>query len=543
MSARRGQNMLLLTLALFLLALMVTMTLGIASRIRENHELQTLADAAAYSGAVVNARAYNNMSIVNRLEVSYWVAMAADESIISWTSYAVAALSAAINGAKALGSTSTMPDGCAANDDEADALYDSLVAEYGVLIPSNAAWDTGDHLVGAEALQIQGKISQLREEIREPPNGVAYKLYQERAQQQIAKQIVQNSRIGGLRVIEGGGGFSPTQGPNFVSRREVGCDWNGGPGGPGQNGTGICSNAAWNENMLEAALGTRANGFLRTRGVVPARIAAIFGRFIGQNGVDAISISGPVGEGYWSSSRDGTHTTVFAWGDDHGVVTTTVSDVGGACTRTQALPALAFVKSTDRADRSDQHEIVPKAQLPVDVAEPPDERHTMGSCANSCPSVWVRTPTFQPDETANRERNAHGQPKTVVALERDYADAAYQRPWELNFRFRFSAQGSTFDNRGERLVTSGLDISKASAFATGITYYHRKQQWREHPNLLNPFWRATLVPADVDRDTAIATNASSDIADVSTSYFQGDHRWQADAYRQMVVNAGFRGLH
>ena len=95
----RGQNLVLLVLTLFLLTLMVTMTLGIAARVRENHELQTVTDSAAYSNAVVNARAYNNIAIENRVQVSHWVALAADESLISYAGWSIAALAAAHNAA------------------------------------------------------------------------------------------------------------------------------------------------------------------------------------------------------------------------------------------------------------------------------------------------------------------------------------------------------------------------------------------------------------------------------------------------------------
>ena len=84
----RGQNLVLLALTMLFLALMVTMTIGLGLRIRQKHELQNLADTAAYSNAVMTARTFNNMAAINRLEVSYWVAMAADESLISWTGYA-----------------------------------------------------------------------------------------------------------------------------------------------------------------------------------------------------------------------------------------------------------------------------------------------------------------------------------------------------------------------------------------------------------------------------------------------------------------------
>jgi hypothetical protein len=41
-------------------------------------------------------------------------------------------------------------------------------------------------------------------------------------------------------------------------------------------------------------------------------------------------------------------------------------------------------------------------------------------------------------------------------------------------------------------------MPKLSAVANGIAYYHRRTAIGEPPNMLNPFWRATLVPGEVD---------------------------------------------
>jgi hypothetical protein len=59
---------------------------------------------------------------------------------------------------------------------------------------------------------------------------------------------------------------------------------------------------------------------------------------------------------------------------------------------------------------------------------------------------------------------------------------------------------------------TGIDLKKdgampSGALATGIAYYHRIAArdplvWNEPPNLLNPFWRATLVPIDIDEKRA-----------------------------------------
>jgi hypothetical protein len=160
----------------------------------------------------------------------------------------------------------------------------------------------------------------------------------------------------------------------------------------------------------------------------------------------------------------------------------------------------------------------------------------MGTCTPLCPSVWVRTVGFKP---ADSESDAWGQPKMVVALERDLSARTF--PWELHFKFPFSAVGQAreWDGRGQELHTqtgNGLSIRRQTAISTGIAYYHRRHHWEEFPNLLNPFWRATLAPMDVD------SRQPNRAPDLARSLSSPDYKWQRDAYRQLV-GAGFEGLH
>ncbi|MBX7098799.1 MAG: hypothetical protein K1X89_13915 [Myxococcaceae bacterium] len=531
MSAPRGQNLVLLTMGLFLITLMVTTTLGIASRVKDNHELQTLADAAAYSSAVVNARAYNNAALLNRVQVAQWVTMAADESLIDWTSYTRAALGAAHQQATEMQSLSGHTNSGCNVTTPAINLTNRLDLELngGFIVGPN--WDKMDDNAGDEAQSVQGAIGAMRDQIHDD---MTVRLFFERSNQLMAKAMVARAQLPGVKVIEGPG----NQGPNGVSRREAGC-----PAGSPGTGSGLCRNSEWGDRMRDAALGSRTDAFLRFRGVVPAALQARFDAIrTSIAGIQTLALTPPVGEGYWADGLEGVNSRQIAFGDDHSgnAVTITLVAPGGACSATNlGKPAISRLVSTHIDDNADEHTWDP---VPNPDNRPPKDRHTMGSCQPNCPSVWVRTSNFNAGPT----NDANGQPKVVVALERDYTQV--QRPWELNFDFHFSPTGSRFDNRGERLVSQNIDISKASAFATGMTYYHRRQpnpgdRWQEFPNLLNPFWRATLVPADVDRDTNVPQPSSSDVQDVDTTYFQPAHTWQADVYREMVVNGGFKGLH
>lgn len=80
-----------------------------------------------------------------------------------------------------------------------------------------------------------------------------------------------------------------------------------------------------------------------------------------------------------------------------------------------------------------------------------------------------------------------GQPVVPVFLTRSFPLAG--DPWAKKFHFGFTQRGSDFDMQQADVMT---------ASAAGVAHYHRREHLGEPPNLLNPFWRATLQPLEVD---------------------------------------------
>lgn len=534
----RGQNLVLLALTMLFLVLMVTMTVGLGLRVRQKRELQQLADASAYSNAVMTARAFNNMALLNRLQVSYWVAMAADQSLISWTSYARAMGNGTYRAADAL-----LAQRCArrlppATRRQLEAFRDDvggyLDAEYGGA--RAGLWGQMDYNAGKEALNIQGQIVGLRFElapgvVTPAPDSRREELFRQLRSQQLTRQILALSRQADVSILENGAGREPNTAAQ-VSMREVDCDY-GGSGdepltGATPAGSGLCLRASWNENMLQAAMGSRGNRFLTGRTDVPGKVRAKLDALAANYDEVRVGYAGKSGSAYWGTrkSHGAGATNTEAWGDDDGLVTVSA----GTCSQTQAV--FSHVRSTHLLDHDDEHRWGPgRAGLNEDEDAPGS--HTMGDCTPLCPSVWVRTIGFQP---ADDVRDAWGQPKVMVALQRDLA--ARQFPWELHFRFPFSATGPAagWDARGHRLESGssrGLNIQLQTAFSTGIAYYHRRGHWDEFPNLLNPFWRAALAAHDVD-----ATGP----ADARRVLGAPGHRWQRDAYDALRAQ-GYEGLH
>lgn len=526
----RGQNLVLLALTMLFLALMVTMTLGLGLRIRQKHELQNLADAAAYSNAVMEARSFNNMALINRLQVSYWVAMAADESLISWTGYArgmAAGTRLAILEARA-------QQACKDHRTEYDHLRETYsdIVQWGGTEYGGSDWNEMDKNAGKEALQIQGAIASLRLEltpsvVTPSPDSLVKRLEQYQKSQMITQQVIRASGLGDVDVLPNANDPQAANNPVGITRREVDCDFGAGGNGPLEDGdapgAGLCLRSSWNWNLLHAAMGSRGNPFLTGRGLTPPRPQGEITRIASGHDV-TVSFGNVRGSGYWGVGRErhgSDPTTTEAWGDDHGTVTVSTDHCSGS------LDLTAHVRSTHLDNDDDAH-----SWTRDDDRGKADVRHTMGSCQPLCPSVWVRTIGFQPNDAPE---DAFGQPKVVVALERDLSKRRF--PWELNFSFPFAATGTTreWDGRGRQLHSGpvpGLDISRQVAWATAIIYYHRFQHWDEFPNLLNPFWRATLAPADVD------SQGKNDVS----SALRGPYRYQGQAYEELV-RAGFKGLH
>jgi hypothetical protein len=550
----RGQNLMLLALTMLLVTLMVLITLGLGFRIRENHELNNLADVSAYSSAVVNARSYNNIAILNRLQVAYWVSMAANESLISWTTYTKALWSATMGVlyGSALNENRPASRDCKrmTNDiGKIEALIKSDFLNY------NTGWRAADNAAGQETREIQGVIAGLREETRGSPplpmpDGVRDRLFTERMNQNLARQIVARSGVTGITVVPTGNG-----GAAQVSDREVGNYSLDNITDCSSSETGLCQNGLWSWNILNAAMGSRGNSFVTGRGVLPPVIKAEWTKIQLPNppGIGAPYYSStyvfaggmPGGSAYWSDSMShaGQISTRFAWGDDHGTLSGSVTY--GNCNGSQpGIAVTSHVKTTDLLDTSDEHQWSPQDPSLETTDPQPDVYHTTGDCTPLCPSVWVKGVNFQPDvlsSDADAPKDVYGMPKVNVLLVRD--TTARSDPWQLNFKFGFTSTGSTFDNRGRALhgssVGSGLNMGSQGALATGIAYYHRKDTWQEYPNLLNPFWRATLVPIDVDKG---GKGRAFDNDPDTVLGARPTEAWQGAAY-DALVGAGFKGLH
>ena len=79
--------MALMSLTMLLIAILVMVTIGVGARAKEKIETQTLTDSAAYSSAVLTARAYNSAALLNRVIVADMVSALSTNALVNYASH------------------------------------------------------------------------------------------------------------------------------------------------------------------------------------------------------------------------------------------------------------------------------------------------------------------------------------------------------------------------------------------------------------------------------------------------------------------------
>jgi hypothetical protein len=506
-AAARGQTLVLFALSMLLISLLVLMTLSLSTRVKEKMELQAVADAAAYSNAVVTARAYNEIALLSRAQIGKMVSLASVQSLISWSSYYRAQVEAtrqAYNVAKipyiALLPCCIPTSGCtqfcscarqAIQDiDDARDKLDEHQQEL------DEKWQDLDEAAAGQTKRLQGAAALLYGAQLER----YFKLRGKLDGQTVVKDIVEKAKEGSNWPGEWS---APGSGDDVTVDESVGIPLIG--GGDVKGGAIIPVNVTTNHHVY-AAMGSRGYSFVTQRFMGAMIITGKIQEKLPER--DTVMVTN---EGNAYFAKDMNHGELFpdgtfAWADDHGVSTVTFNRGQSPCLPTSAgaAAASAYVKATDSDNDKDEHEWSPGG---IPDEEPPDERHTLGPCID-CPGVWPMFVDYNPAQLLGGG-NLWGQPKNFAVIQRNYAvrmTPGNRDPWIRNFTFNFTdsteSADSRFDNRGIFLSpqNGGINISRQTAVSTGIAYYHRYGHWKEPPNLLNPYWRATLVPFDVDSD-------------------------------------------
>ena len=570
---------------LLVLVLMVLATMSLTRLTHQKMELQVANDAAAYSQAVATARAYNSVALLNRAQVATMVALAGVDSAVSFGGSYRASLNATWYGyvdeydteycegpkkgafpspRRLCGKTLTSgTTGCnnrgfkynfsffgfkfqydvKCKGDSCDverAIFGSLFYDRAVedskaapLVP-NAPYSSNIPNDNARLVLIRNELSRVKwiwqalddaaglQARNVQAEAMAYGDLQSTALSQ-ARQELEPFSVASLAAA----GATPNLPSLAVATREF------------DDGTG----SGIQDNSIDAAMGSRAHLFITKRidGVraIQDQLRRVLKNSTGFRPAE-VTVLPMKGNGYFATSKNHgarAATGYSGWGDEESRVTVdylgpdAAIGVPGPGVASGNLAFEGYVGSTDEQNTEDNHDWCPGDILPEPA---PAERHTMlphgvppsgiDPCiASSC--IW---PSFLDSNPGNVDNPADvfGQPKLFAAATRDLSGQKDALEIKRTFAFKAGGTGATADFRAKHAV-AGVN-QQLQSVAAAMAYYHRPNHWKEPPNLFNPYWRATLVRANVDGTWAGDLGSA-----VAPQY--------ADALNELV-RVGFQGI-
>jgi len=508
----RGQTLVVTSLTVLLVALMVLTTLAINMKLREKIELQHVADASAYTNAIITARVYNSIALINRTEVSHMVALSGIESLISWSSEYRATLNVAPGAwAQISKEYRDQGDACgiAAADDIDNNVLPGLATEKTRVVN---AFDPLDTAAGKQAFNL---IAYMVGQLYTEQKNLNLRLHNELQAQTFIKDIVKIADKGSRTIGE----LSAPDAADSTSLREIDDQGNG----------ASLERQASSAHAIYATMGTRGAAFLTNRGGGDGPMISRLQQVYGTGKANTSFAMEGSGYFYGSQNHSAAANGVYAWADDHATATFVYTADAPCGQKSRSENPTAFVRSTDANDFTDWHEWTGETD-----DQPPTVTHDLPKCVpdkygNGCPGMWPMFVDYNNSKVADKD-DIYGQPKNFAVIQRDYNARTGFDPWAFNFNFKFE-YGEDWDNRALQTKTFAVDLSKQTALAAGLAYYHRYGHWREPPNFLNPFWRATLVSAEVDKQGEL---------DVPAELMNAGVPYAADAYTSLR-NVGFAG--
>lgn len=487
----RGQTFVLWALTMLFLSVMVLVTLGIATRVRDRTELQMVADAAAYSQAVTVARAFNAISVMNRSSVAATVAAAGTQAQISYSGVLLAVLQ--------MKCPTETPDKTS--------------------FPQTKYWQA-DEAAANQMARLMGVAGSLYTAgVNIYSNTITDHLLEQRLTRRIAqaanKDLHAPKKGAAKSLVEVNGG------DHVVTRQEI-SKKSAAKDASVFNCSGPVCLVGDSTEKLNATMGSIGWTWVRNR-------SAGGGLTEGSAGFGAASMEKATSNPAFGSTSQ-MHTMDYdgvngrnVWAHDHGnSILPPCPGIDASDPDNWVSTGDAWVMSNDDTPgsdyRTDQH-VIPMVQGSGHSNQEGSggekdrtyEKHTLGSCS-WCPGVFPSTISWDIASGEKVPKNDYLQPKLYSIVERDLTTR--KDPWNLFFKIKInnSSSGTTFDNgegyKHQRTVNKlTAEVKKVMrtqvALSAGIVYYHRQiggpdgdAGWREPPNFLNPFWRATLTSVE-----------------------------------------------
>jgi hypothetical protein len=466
----RGQAMVLAVLCSLLLALLVLVTLSLGTRIKERMEAQVAADAAAYSEAVITARTYNELALLNRIQIGAMVALFGQLALTDWASHHVGNLDALVEGlAKINGEYAS----------ECDPVFNPCPCTQ----------------IGPTAASLTAATRELNQ-VRRQWDGLETAAAEQSRQTFAAAEAAYELQFDAYMRLERG---MKDQSYAAMVVASTSDELSAPPKADSRNYDEL-ERAAWNpaddpkaQQSLQALMGSRGFDFVtnRTGGQEPIRqkLESLARVGNGAASVDPAADKGGTGAG--NSPEDQTVKRVdhkyAAIAEDHGG--SLQLNWPAACSKSASPSVKDSRLFAGGANGINRHTYGGRD------SQAAQQRHRLGGTRGR---FWPNQFQWYP-QAMKEPDDDYRQPHLAAVIERDLRKVP-TKPWDMHFSFKFgSGPGSKFDDlspTGALKSPAGADLSKQTAFSSSIVYYHRPDAWAEPPNFMNPFWRATLAADD-----------------------------------------------
>ena len=528
----RGQALPLAAFGIFAMCLGVLATLNLGQAVHQKIKLQNTADSAAYTLAAMEARTFNYIAFLNRAQIAHYNTAMVVQSYMTWVGFHVALYGTAVDLLTDLkqsvdmgaswGTCSPFSPGCPyqplkpivtfmakfaraflkiskALRDIADRIGHQIV-EAMTIFNSATLWQSQF----ARAVLLNGHIlTGMQSYITKMDPDLSFTSGKSRFMNMIVN--------GALNSIEYYSVWDKASGLNpyvfalpFHIKRVM-------PSGEYTKHSDADSQDAY-KLMAELCHGTRTPQFVSNRreSFPPgglALLATVMGTKMGQTKftkdgkmtgakISAIGTEGNYSMGQYLSSDDySAQATGFA--------TIGLANVGLTAGRNSLGDAIAAYESKGKhylykgGKTSGQLSPDGKGVMPF----PPIAGGPTKTMETKDHAPW---PGFAPffKFKPNAERTSdYGQPSTWIFLNKHHKDfqsywGSHQdgkAPWFSKFSWKQGNKevrlDTTIGGKRNSYFFEGLNV-----ISRGMAYYHRPDNWNEHPNFFNPYWRARLAP-------------------------------------------------
>lgn len=566
----RGQAMPMAAVGLFAMVLGVLATLNLGQAVHEKIRLQNTADAAAYSLAAMEARTFNYIAFLNRVQIAHYNTAMVVQSYMTWVGFHLAHYGTTVD------LLSTLHNAVQRGMQMFPHTYPVCVVHCGYVMLNNLM-----QAIVPGIVQIRDRLIQLREFVDKLGHWIvqAMSIFNDHAvwQTQFSRAVILNGHIlTGMQSYIGAmdPDISFTSGRSALLNMFVNAALNSieyyqtfdnasgvnpfiygvmqdmqrvGPGGAYRSPQNLDEPAKEAYRLMtELCHATRTPQFVSNRqgGINPIMLP-------GAGMWNPILTGSKLGQTKFTEEDElsGAEVTAIGSEGNYEVGKTISSDdfmrQGTGFAMANALAAIATVNYTGNnklgdavagyeegfkhylytgPDSTSNNTISPDGSGVI--AYPPpggqasseeEETHSRTEYGN-----WPGyAPFFKFKPNSDRTRD-YNQPSTWIFLNkhhRDFqtADGSHapetRAPWYSNFSWTNGGDVARLNTAigGSRnsYLFEGLNV-----LSRGMAYYHRPGHWKEHPNFFNPYWRARLAPVGQKLqnfwDRYVTSNITSD---------------------------------